>query len=259
MPAVRLKAALIVLTAVAGALVPTPSRGQTPAGPPQGSLDAISNTQVATSGGQVFVTYDLAALPQARSFSVSLLVSLDDGRTFDLTPTSVTGDIGRMVAPGIGKRIVWDAGKDIETLPQSGLRARVTAVAADATERRGLSDDDPSLAPAARQGRAQSKGKLGLMSSLVLIGVGAALGGAAEGPLKANDPFFNDCVNAYGSGNRACTGFQHTRTNKPLGYAGIAIGGTGVYFAIRRWMSSSSQIVVIPGRRGVTVYREVSF
>jgi formylglycine-generating enzyme required for sulfatase activity len=56
----------------------------------------------------VSVTYDLAG----GNASVSLLVSNDNGATFNVPVKSVTGAVGSGVTSGTGKQIIWDAGTD---------------------------------------------------------------------------------------------------------------------------------------------------
>ena len=56
----------------------------------------------------VSVTYDLAG----GTCSVSLLVSSDNGTTYNVPVKSVTGAVGNGVAAGTGKQIIWDAGTD---------------------------------------------------------------------------------------------------------------------------------------------------
>jgi hypothetical protein len=78
---------------------------------PTGRVDNVRFERVA--GGVINIYYDLKSDDPAATFAILLDVSLDGGETFALKAVNATGDVGR-VAPGPGKRIVWEAGKDVE-------------------------------------------------------------------------------------------------------------------------------------------------
>jgi hypothetical protein len=71
---------------------------------------AVTNVSFAQQPGTrlVSVSYDLAG----GTCSVSLLVSNDNGATYNVPVKSVTGAVGNGVTSGTGKRIIWDAGTD---------------------------------------------------------------------------------------------------------------------------------------------------
>jgi sulfatase modifying factor 1 len=83
---------------------------------------------VPRSGSQVVdITYDLADADSAR-LTVSVAVSDNGGATFAVPATSLNGDgYGSGVAPGKGKRIAWDAGRDWANRFSANMRFRVTA------------------------------------------------------------------------------------------------------------------------------------
>lgn len=76
-------------------------------------------------GGVVRVFYDLIADNPQQLLGVRLVVSQDGGQTFDITAASVSGDVGPTVVPGAGKRITWEAARDIERLDTDRLRFRI--------------------------------------------------------------------------------------------------------------------------------------
>ena len=76
-------------------------------------------------GGVVRIFFDLIADNQQQAVDVTLLVSQDGGQTFELTATSLSGDVGDTVAPGLGKRIVWASGRDVERLDTDQLRFQI--------------------------------------------------------------------------------------------------------------------------------------
>jgi sulfatase modifying factor 1 len=86
---------------------------------------SVTNVKFAQQAGTrlVAVTYDLAGGPA----SVSLLVSSNNGVTYDVPVKSVTGAVGSGVASGVGKQIIWDAGTDWAGQYSSQIKVRVRA------------------------------------------------------------------------------------------------------------------------------------
>ena len=92
------------------------------------SLDNVQNVRVEHVGlGVVHVFYDLVADEPQTTFDVILQVSQDAGETFDLRATSVSGDAGQEIGAGDGKRIVWEAGRDVERMEVETFVYRVVA------------------------------------------------------------------------------------------------------------------------------------
>jgi hypothetical protein len=252
-----------------GTIMPVSLRAQAPGGAAQPAREAVANTQIVVNGGQVTITYDLIESAAPGTFSVLLAISQDEGRTYALTPTAVSGDIGPGVAPGIGKRIVWDAARDIESLQFDRLRFRVTATqttsaapaggATGSTAPPGAQRPGPPARPPQQPAAKSSRGTSLLFSSLALLAGGVALGGAAgAGPLKKDDPFYSDCSTYYGADN--CVSLSRSQPNKPLSYAGMGMAGLGAVLLIRNAMKSSSpQVVVAPLPKGFVIYRRVPF
>ena len=103
--------------------------------------DNVQNLRVEHVGlGVVHVFYDLVADDPQTTFDVILQVSQDAGESFDLTATSVSGDAGQEIGVGGGKRIVWDAGRDVERMEVEKFVYSVVARV------------DPPLVPAASAG-----------------------------------------------------------------------------------------------------------
>jgi formylglycine-generating enzyme required for sulfatase activity len=71
----------------------------------------------------VSVSYDLSG----GTFSVSLLVSNDNGATYNVPVKSVTGAVGNGVTSGTGKQIIWDAGTDWAGQHSNQIKMRVRA------------------------------------------------------------------------------------------------------------------------------------
>ena len=80
--------------------------------------------------GLIEVTYGPVSDDPRAVFSVTLDASDDGGQTWNVKPKNMTGDVGANVTPGTGKRIVWEAGKDVEVLKFDQFRFRLNPVAA---------------------------------------------------------------------------------------------------------------------------------
>jgi sulfatase modifying factor 1 len=75
----------------------------------------------------VDVFYDLADTVAGATFSIALAVSSDNGATYAVPVTSVTGAAGDGVAVGTGKKIVWDAGTDWPGQSSTQIKVEVRA------------------------------------------------------------------------------------------------------------------------------------
>ena len=76
----------------------------------------------------VDITYDVAD-PDSSTLTVYLKVSADGGVTWKGPVELVSGDVGRGIVPGGGKRLVWDAGKELPN--QFGVKYRYRIGASD--------------------------------------------------------------------------------------------------------------------------------
>ncbi len=91
------------------------------------TVSNVAFTQYAVENGtRVDITYDLSSVYGPCDVSLSLSKDAGAGR-FVHPVTSVTGDVGAGVTPGIGKRIVWNAAADYpnETLPEARIQVAV--------------------------------------------------------------------------------------------------------------------------------------
>jgi hypothetical protein len=66
------------------------------------------------------------ALNGTNPYTVSLSASLDNGKTFDILPKAVTGDIGDGILPGTATSCEWDVFRDRPSLAGT-LVVRITA------------------------------------------------------------------------------------------------------------------------------------
>ena len=83
----------------------------------------VSNVQAKQREGSrmVDITYDVAD-PDSPTLTVYLKVSADGGATWKGPVELVSGDVGSGIVPGSGKRLVWDAGKELPN--QFGVKYR---------------------------------------------------------------------------------------------------------------------------------------
>lgn len=61
------------------------------------------------------------------TLTVTLQISADDGATWHVPATQVSGDVGPGVLPGVDKQIVWDLGADLPGSEGGTFRVRVVA------------------------------------------------------------------------------------------------------------------------------------
>jgi len=87
--------------------------------------ETVQNVDFRIQGQKILVSYDLAG---EGTYEVTLNLYRDGGRTLAERPRSVSGDIGKDIRPGKGKRIVWDVLKDMESLEGEGFVFEVRAV-----------------------------------------------------------------------------------------------------------------------------------
>ena len=90
----------------------------------------VSNVHAQQREGSrlVDITYDVAD-PDSPTLTVYLKVSPDGGKTWKGPVELVSGDVGRGIVPGGGKRLVWDAEKEMPN--QFGVKYRYRIGASD--------------------------------------------------------------------------------------------------------------------------------
>lgn len=124
-----------------------------------------------TGPGTVEIRYDLASPRAGLAFDVSIVASEDGGVTFPITLSSVSGDVGTAIMPGAGKRVVWNAARDVERAAFDKFQYRISAIAPApaAAPRPGEGTGSPAPAEPSRGGGG---------TKWLLIGGGAAAAGA---------------------------------------------------------------------------------
>jgi formylglycine-generating enzyme required for sulfatase activity len=74
----------------------------------------------------VDITYDVEDA-DGDSLEIIIEASNDNGKTYTIIPKSLTGDVGKNITPGRGKKVVWDVGKDLPNTKGENFKARVIA------------------------------------------------------------------------------------------------------------------------------------
>lgn len=94
--------------------------------PSAGQDSNVDNVRVERQVGLVTVEYDLDG--SANTYEIDISVSTDGGRSFRLHPEIVFGDVGKNIAPGKYKRIVWKYAEEFPNgLAGGWYPVRVTA------------------------------------------------------------------------------------------------------------------------------------
>ena len=86
----------------------------------------VTNVVAAQNGEVVDVYYDMADVGNATQ-TVSMAVSTNSGRLYNVDAMSFTGDIGYPILVGTNKHIVWDATADLPMCSSSTVKVRITA------------------------------------------------------------------------------------------------------------------------------------
>lgn len=76
---------------------------------------SVSNVSSSQQGNNAVITYDLNGIT-GDSYFVKLYYSTDGGQTFSNELSQVSGSIKGGVIPGIGKKIIWAADKEVNSL-----------------------------------------------------------------------------------------------------------------------------------------------
>ena len=71
----------------------------------------VDNVRFQDQGETILIHYDLHGDIE-KKFHVSVMLSYDYGQTFEIQPRTLSGDVGKKIAPGKDKEIVWHMTKD---------------------------------------------------------------------------------------------------------------------------------------------------
>ncbi len=85
---------------------------------------SIENLKTTIDGDRVVITYDLSYIDSNQKFRIALYSSHDN---YSSSLHSITGDLGENIAPGRGKRVVWDAKNSLPADFDSDITIKVKA------------------------------------------------------------------------------------------------------------------------------------
>ena len=94
--------------------------------------EKVENVRVEQVGDDVHIYYDLSG--DSEKYKVTVRGSSDGGRTYKLPMKTVSGDIGKEVRPGSGKKIIWKALEDAGELEGDEFVFEVEAVSGPGKE-----------------------------------------------------------------------------------------------------------------------------
>ncbi len=112
----------------------------------------ISNIRVHLDAGQkqVVISYDLTGTGPLAG-DLILQMSNDQGKTWSVAPRSgsVSGDVGKEVQSGLGKKIVWQAGEDFYGLVPDDFMARLSVekLVSSASSGQSAPEAQPTISP----------------------------------------------------------------------------------------------------------------
>ncbi len=162
--------------------------------PPQGHVENVRFS--VGDGGVISIYYDLLSNDAKAVFSVTLEVSTDAGKTYAIKPASLSGDVGPNVLAGVGKKIVWDAGKDVESVGVGQFAFHVVAIAGQASPVKDQAGaTGPPAATGGNTGTTKSHGSalkwvlpLAGGAAAVVAGVAAKSGGTSASTSTSTTP-----------------------------------------------------------------------
>lgn len=85
---------------------------------------SIENLKTSVEGDRIVITYDLSYSDSNQKFRIALYSSHDN---YSNSLHSITGDLGENIAPGRGKRVVWDAKNSLPSDFDSDITIKVRA------------------------------------------------------------------------------------------------------------------------------------
>ncbi len=77
-----------------------------------GNDNLIQNVSIQVQDAMIEIRYDLLPDRENGKYTVSIEISDDGGRTYNVAPRMIAGDLGRNKVPGRNKRIVWMIERD---------------------------------------------------------------------------------------------------------------------------------------------------
>ena len=94
---------------------------------PVSKAQQILNVKAGQEGKTLVITYDLTGAKSGQTFDVSVYFSTDGGATFGQALNNISGQVGKEITGGYGKKIVWDVLAEVEKLQGSNIVFEVRA------------------------------------------------------------------------------------------------------------------------------------
>ena len=219
------------------------------------TADPATNVTAVVRGGVVIVSYDLVSANPTAEFSVTLEASSNGGKTYDVRPKTVKGDIGPVVRAGTNKQISWEASQDVENLAVDRYRYRVVAkplsvsAAASKTSALAQAPKAPTPLPAQPAPVVQASGGNGRKwGGIVLLGAGGTL--AALGAVMKKETEVCDVHNSC---------FTEKKTNMGLVFTGLGAAGGGVALLAMSGRKDSVHTEIVMDPRGIRLQHRLTF
>ena len=209
------------------------------------------NVTAVVRGGVVIVSYDLVSANPTAEFSVTLEASSNGGKTYDVRPKTVKGDVGPVVRAGTGKQISWEASQDVENLAVDRYRYRVVAkplsVSAQAPKPSAQAPKTQTPLPTQPAPVVQAGGGSGRRwGGIALLGAGATLAALGATVMKSEvcDDHTGECVK---------------KANKAVLFTGLGVAGGGVALLAMSQRNDSVRTEVVIDPRWIMVQHRLTF
>lgn len=112
------------------------------------TMSNASANQESGAARRVHIYYDLFN-PGGGTATISVAISNNGGASYSISPQTLSGDVGKGIAAGTNKHIVWDAMADLPGVYGTNYRARITATADQSTPNT-ITINIPNLPPGAK-------------------------------------------------------------------------------------------------------------
>ena len=102
--------------------------------PLQNHAQQINNIRVSQQSDKLHISYNLTSPNAGDKFDLSVKASTDGGRTFTLTPKTLSGAL-KNVSPGNNQQIIWDVLNDVEVFAGDNMVFELEAVKLESWQR----------------------------------------------------------------------------------------------------------------------------
>lgn len=138
----------------------------------------VTNVHYTQIQDSVIIYYNLISHAPNERYRVHLYLSMDGGKNFNLTPQSVSGDVGADILPGNQRRIVWNVLKDYP----DGINGKSYQFLIRAQPQNNNSNKNPKIHHSHLLGYLLIGGVVGLAGTAAGILIGRSLRKGLPGP-----------------------------------------------------------------------------